>query len=382
MASATTPSVRGRRSENGRGGWVVGRIGGIPLRIDASWILIFFLVAWSAASWFPRAVSVEPLTAAALAVIAAILLFASIVLHELAHALTARSLGYEVDGITLFVFGGVSEIEGEPTSGRDELLIAGVGPATSLAISGVLWVAVRALGGLSPLSALCHYLSVANLALAVFNVLPGFPLDGGRLLRASLRLAGRSMIEATRGAAAVGRAMGLGLVLLGVSAFVVGLGLSGIWLALIGWFLARSAEASLEQTLFRARLELLTAADVASRVAPLDPDESIGEALASHGLLGGVPDRYPVARGGRLLGTVDTRALLRIPRERWPLERVGSFVGRDDGGVARAAARLTDVLDDMTRLRRPTVAVEADDGSYVGVVRLEDVAQLARNTGG
>src|SRR5262249_51331562 len=140
--------------------------------------------------------------------------------------------------------------------------------------------------------------------------------------------------------------------------------------------------ASLEQTLFRAKLDLLTAADVASRVAPLDPDESIGEALASHGLLGGVPDRYPVARAGRLLGTVDTRELLRIPRERWSVERVGSFAGRDDGGVARAAARLTDVLDHMTRARRPTVAVEADDGSYVGVVRLEDVAQLAKDTGG
>jgi Zn-dependent protease len=379
---ATAAERSHERPEPGARGIVLARVKGVPLRIDPSWLLIFFLVAWSAASYFPQVLAIGPRDAIVLSIVAALALFASIVVHELAHALVARSLGYEVHGITLFMFGGVSEIEGEPRSGADELWIAVVGPATSLAIAVALYATARLFEAGTATSTLLHYVGVANVALAVFNLLPGFPLDGGRLLRGVLRLAGQDMLRATWVASRVGKGMGMALIAFGVAGWFVSAGFGGLWLALIGWFVRQSAETSYRQTLFRSRIEGLTAGDVASRLAPLDPDETLGDALLGHGLLGGSWDLYPVAREGKLVGTVETRALLRVPRAEWAGRHVSSFLRAADALDLDARETLARALDRMGRANRRTLAVHGPDGAYVGVVRLDDLIRLANAQGG
>ena len=164
-------------------------VAGIPIRIHASWLVVYALITWTlAVGYFPRVLpEVSTLGAWLSGLVAALLLFVSVLLHELSHSFVARAQGLEVRGITLHVFGGVSQLEGEPRNPRTELLVAGVGPLASFAIAGVLW-AVRASGLVpaGPPEAIVSYLAVVNVALGVFNLVPGFPLDGGRLLRAAV----------------------------------------------------------------------------------------------------------------------------------------------------------------------------------------------------
>ncbi len=275
---------------------------GIDLRIDRSWTVIFVLVAWSAAAYFPRALPglVGPGTALFLGVLASLVLFASILAHELSHSLVARALGYEVRSITLFVFGGVSEIAGEPRTARDEGAIALAGPALSLLIASVLTGATALLPETSALHALAAYLAAANFALAVFNLLPGFPLDGGRVLRAVFRATGDSLLVATRKAAFAGKLLGLAFITLGLAGIALGALLPGVWMSLIGWFLRGSADTCFRQVALRARLEELRVDQVAERLIPLDPDAPVLSEFRQRGV--------HVAADSPLLDAVDLMA--------------------------------------------------------------------------
>jgi Zn-dependent protease len=369
---------RGDRPSGGRGrGIPLGSLAGIPFRIDASWIVIFLLVAWSAATWFPQAIGVPiaPVPALALGALASLALFGSIVLHELSHSLVARMLGYEVHSITLFIFGGVSEISGEPRSARDEAAIAIVGPLTSLAIAGLALGAAN-LTENPAAHAFLRYLLTANVALAVFNMFPGFPLDGGRVLRAAFRAAGDTFLGATRKAAFSGRALGLVLMAFGISSFIFGGGLGGAWLALIGWFLRSSADLSLRQATFRARADDLHVSDAAERVLPLAPEDTARTALLGHGLLAGPFERYPVVRAGQLLGMVEARDLRALPRERWDEVKVGELV-RPELAIDSGAS-LLDAIDRLASSRRREIPVADVHGVYEGVLRVDSVARLAQ----
>jgi Zn-dependent protease len=256
--------LRRPRRSGLRGGFRAGKIFGIELHIDSSWIFIFILVTWNLVLGFA---AMHPGWGTglqfSLAVVASLLFFGSVLAHELSHSLVARARGLPVRRITLFLFGGVSNIEREPPSPKSEFVISVVGPLTSivlglvfLALGGTLAGRARlalgnpsaALSGLGPGATILLWLGSINVTLGVFNLVPGFPLDGGRILRSILWTTMRDLRRATRAASQVGQAVGwifvfLGLAMvLGVRVPVFGTGVgSGLWIALIGWFLDNAA---------------------------------------------------------------------------------------------------------------------------------------------
>lgn len=224
------------------------RLLGIDIYINRTWLIIFALVAWNlAGGYFPAAL---PGLAAGwhwlLGVLGALLLFACVLAHELAHSVVARRHGLPISGITLFLFGGVSNLTESPHDPATEFKVAVVGPLSSLLLAGLFYLLFSVRPG-PPLTALLAYLAVVNLLLAVFNVLPGFPLDGGRILRAALWWKTRNLTRSTLLAASVGAGVGWGLVFLGLLRVAAGDPLGGVWLVVIGLFLRSAARFSADR---------------------------------------------------------------------------------------------------------------------------------------
>ncbi|MFQ5878743.1 MAG: site-2 protease family protein, partial [Dehalococcoidia bacterium] len=236
----------------------LGRIAGIEVGAHWSWFLVFFLLSWSLATTlfrdsFPEWTAAQRWLAG---VITTGLFFASVLLHELSHSLVARRLGLPVSSITLFIFGGVSNLTREPDTPRDEFVIAIVGPGTSFLLAAafaLVWAATR--GVSEPVALVSGYLAFINGVLGVFNMVPGFPLDGGRVFRSIVWARNRDLLRATRIASGVGVVVAYGLVVAGIAmVFTVAL-ISGIWLVFIGWFLKNASESSYQQLLVRDALQ-------------------------------------------------------------------------------------------------------------------------------
>jgi Zn-dependent protease/CBS domain-containing protein len=306
------------------------RISGIPVRIDVSWLLVFALISWSlAAGYFPQVLpELGPGAAWLHGVGAAALLFASVLVHELSHALVARRHGMRVIGIRLHLFGGVSELASEPPTPRAELLVAAVGPLTSFALAGVFYALGRVGTGAPWLAALTGYLAVVNLMLALFNLVPGFPLDGGRVLRALLWWGSGRWDWATRWAGRAGSLFAGLLMVLGVLRTMGGDVVGGLWFILLGLFLHQAAQAGHELARVRARLAPLRVADVMTprpltveavtplesvRRRPLGPDDVVTpQASAWQAFLkitGSGGGRVAVVEDGRLVGLVTRQDL-------------------------------------------------------------------------
>jgi Zn-dependent protease len=249
------------------------RVRGIPVRVDYGWLLIFGLISWSLASgYFPRVTpDLSPAAYWGRALAAAVLLFVSVLLHELSHALVALRHDIAVSGITLHVFGGVSELENDPTTPRAEFLIAIVGPLTSFAIAGVCWALGRALAsGPAWAFAVTGYLALVNVLVGAFNLVPGFPLDGGRILRSVLWAWRGRVAWATRWASRAGSAFAGLLVALGMIRALGGDLVSGLWLVMVGMFLHQAAQSSEALARVRARLEPLRVEEIMTPVRDLD----------------------------------------------------------------------------------------------------------------
>jgi len=296
------------------------RVAGIPVRVDPSWLVVFGLISWSlAAGYFPHVLPEATTTAAwTHGVVAALLLFVSVFLHELSHALVALEHGVPVSGIRLHVFGGVSELEAEPPTPRAELLIAIVGPLTSFVIAALCYGVGRAVDGPPWVSALTGYLAAVNFLVGIFNLAPGFPLDGGRLLRAMLWWASGRQSWATLWASRAGSAFAFVMIAIGLLRALRGEIIGGLWFAFIGLFLHQAARASRELIVIRERLEGVRVADVMSPVdAPIaeappardavTPDASAWHAFVKLGR--GEGAQVPVVAGGRLVGIVSRRDL-------------------------------------------------------------------------
>ncbi|HKV00564.1 MAG TPA: site-2 protease family protein, partial [Ktedonobacteraceae bacterium] len=233
------------------GSFRIGKIAGIDIFIHVSWIIIFVLLTWSLATgWFAVLYpGWSTITYWVVSLIAALLLFVAVLVHELAHSLVARTRGLPVKNITLFIFGGVSNIEQEPQTPGVEFQMAFVGPLTSLAIGGIAYLLQLALGeNTSPLAAILRYLAVTNVLLGIFNLIPGFPLDGGRVLRSIVWKLTGSLRTATRVTTLVGEVIGYLFILLGIWLFFGGNLLDGIWLGFIGWFLLSAAQSANTQS--------------------------------------------------------------------------------------------------------------------------------------
>lgn len=301
----------------------IGRIAGIDIRIDVSWLLVAALIGWV---FFARIDALyedlEIAEEAGLAIASAAVFFGSVLVHELAHSLVARARGIEVSGITLFLFGGATESRVESKGARDELLIAIVGPLTSLGIAVVLG-AVALLAGPTdePIAGTIGYLAWLNLALAIFNILPGFPLDGGRVLRAIVWWRTGDLLRATRVAATGGRVLGYGLIGLGLLSVLAG-GLGGLWIAAIGWFLTQAARMSETQTIVEEALEGVSARDLMSAEPITIPAETTLADAVDDWFLRRDHSAFPVTRDARVVGLLTLRAVRRVE----PAQRTGQRV--------------------------------------------------------
>lgn len=257
----------------------IGRIAGIDVGFNWSLLVIFWLITWSlAAARFPTEIggysTGEYWVAAA---VTAVLFFGSLLLHELSHAIVARRAGVEVDGITLWLFGGVARFRGEAMNARSELRIAAAGPAMSIAIGIVLLSSVSLLqtSGISPLFiGSIRWLGFINIVLAIFNLIPGFPLDGGRMLRAFIWGKRKDRVSATRTAARAGRTFAYILIAIGIAEFAFAASLGGLWFVFLGWFLLGAAQAEETQTLVRAALREVDVADIMSSDPVTVPEDS------------------------------------------------------------------------------------------------------------
>lgn len=298
----------------------IARIAGIDIQIHPSWLIILIFVAWTLSAGFFPAQYEDWSTATywVVGTLAAILLFGTVLVHELAHALVARRRGLNVPTITLFIFGGVSHLERQPRSAREEFFIAAAGPATSLLIALItlgLWALFRE--GNEQARGMFGYLSTVNFLLAIFNILPGFPLDGGRVLRSIVWGRTHSFRQATRIAAGVGEFMGYGLMVLGVFILLSGFALNGLWFMLIGWFLLGAARAEASNMKLDTILSGLDAGAVMHEdFATVAPGISVQEAVDRH-MLGAGERAVMVANDGAVLGIITVNDVRDAPRSSW-----------------------------------------------------------------
>jgi Zn-dependent protease len=276
-----------REERTMQGGLRLGTLAGIEIRIHYTWLFAFVLIAWSLAQgYFPISnAGLGGGTYWILGIASALLLFGSVLVHELGHSLLAGARGLHVDSITLFIFGGVSSITKEASTARDEFLIAVVGPVTSLVLAGLFWLLGQLLPPASAVAAVTSYLAFTNLLLAGFNIVPGFPLDGGRVLRSILWGATGNLPRATRIASYVGQAVAFGMIGWGVSRLLGGDVFGGLWTAFIGWFLNSGAEASRQQQTVRAVLDGVLVTAVMDTSAPVaEPSLSVHDFVCEHTL--------------------------------------------------------------------------------------------------
>lgn len=323
-----------------RSGFGIGRLFGIRIRIDWSWLFIFFLVTWNLAAVFTQ---FHPEWGAALqwslALLASLLFFLSVLAHELAHSLVAKARGMPVNSITLFLFGGVSNIEREPSSPQTEFLMAIVGPLTSIIIGVILLLVVGALGGstagittnpaallrgMNPLNTLLLWLGSVNILVGLFNLIPGFPLDGGRVVRSILWGITDNLRQATRYASWLGQGIAWLFILggiamaFGVSLPVFGTGLiSGLWLAFIGWFLNSAASQSYQQVVIQDILEGVPVSRIMHLNPPtVSPNVPITD-LVNEQFMQTDEHAFPVVDAGRLVGIITLDDIRKIPRTDW-----------------------------------------------------------------
>lgn len=351
---------------------------GFQIKVDPSWLLIAALIVWTLSSgYFPQALpGLGQGDYLALAVISMLALFAGLILHELAHSLVARHFGLGVGGITLFVFGGVAELDEEPESPHSEFWIAIAGPVMSLAIAAVAWLAHRALEGAqvsAPLQAVLEYIALINLVLALFNLIPAFPLDGGRILRAMLWRMRGDLIGATRNAAVISSLFAYALIGFGFVSLFSGATVGGIWQVLIGLFLLTAARGTYQQLLVKASLSGKSVRGLMTeKVHAAAPDDTLASVVDTIMLRHAV-SFVPVVEGDHLLGYVDTALLQGIDRDHWGDTHVADiYMGANDTNTVAPGLSAEALMKHIAATgRRKFLVVER--GRFLGVITLADL---------
>jgi Zn-dependent protease len=355
----------------------LGRILGVEVGINWSWLVVFALIAWSlAVGVFPdQNPGLSHGTYLTMAVVAAVLFFASLLAHELGHATTARREGMEIDGITLWLFGGVARFKGMFPSAGAELRIALAGPAVSLLVGVVCTLLAWALALPTSVDGVLAWLGYINLLLLVFNMLPALPLDGGRVLRALLWKAKGDFAWATAIGAEVGRGFALLFIAGGLALFIFQGAFSGAWLAFIGWFLLQAAGAEARHVAAREALGDLRVRDLMSGDPITVPaDYSLGQFMDEVAWQRRFTT-YPVLDDGKVVGLLAFRCVSEVPRREWdersvrdcmiPAAQVPSL--REDEPAVEALADLS-----RAEVQRGIVL---EDGNLVGLISISDLAR-------
>ena len=352
--------------------FTLGKIRGIEIGINYTWLIALGLISWSlAVGVFPEMFpGWDQATYWIVAIIATLLLFGSVLAHELTHSFVAQSLGMRVQSISLFIFGGVSNIVGEARRAKDELYIAIAGPLSSLALAVLFGLALLLFRSVNEqLAAILFYLAAINVMLAVFNLIPGFPLDGGRVFRAIVWGITHSFRRATRIATGLGKGIAYLFIFGGLYLAFSGNFLSGIWLAFIGWFLSEAAEASYRQMTVQESLRGVHVADLMTpRPVTVDMHMSLREVVDAYLLRQNVRTLPVVDAAGELVGLLTLNEIRAVPAERWPevtvaevmtpAEHLHTVTPRDD--VSQALRTLSE--EDVNQL--PVV----ENGHLVGLL--------------
>ncbi len=376
----------------------IGKLFGIEIRIDWSWLFIFVLLTWNLtsifSSWHPDWPPIEPV---AVALVAAFLFFGCVLVHELAHSLMARRYDLRVRSITLFLFGGVSNIEHEPPSASAEFFIAIVGPltsillglgfsiaatvatASSLASAGTAWTGYMQLG---PVETLLVWLGPINLIIGVFNMVPAFPLDGGRVLRSILWGIGGDLRKSTRRVSAIGQLFGWMFIIAGIAmtfgvhVVFFGTGLAGgMWLAFIGWFLHTAASQSYRRLAIDDAFAGHTVAEIMRRGGPTVAPELSLAALVHDYLVQSDEHALAVMQDDRLVGLVSLTEVRRVPPAEWPVTPV-SRVMRPDVSltVATPDEPVAQAFEQLAQQNVEQLPV-LDHGRLVGMLQRRDIAR-------
>jgi Zn-dependent protease/CBS domain-containing protein len=344
--------------------WRIGRILGIDIKVDSSWIVIFFLFSFVlATSYYPHSLPGESASLYwILGIATSLLLFASVLAHELAHSIVALRNGEKVRSITLFILGGVAQISEEPEEPFKEFSMAVVGPLSSLVLAGVFFVLWVLLAGLSaPLRAAALYLAIINASLAVFNLLPGFPMDGGRVLRSIVWKLTGNLRKATRIASLSGQAFAFLLIFVGIVQVLRG-NFGGLWPILIGWFLHNAAVRGYEQVVVKSMLEGLHAEDLMTTEFETVEAGLKVQKLVDDYILKKRERVFLVTDGGELGGIVCLEDVKATPRAKWRSMPVSAIM--------------------TPRAKLESVPLHADGNSILNSLTGRDIHQIPVMDGG
>jgi Zn-dependent protease len=357
-----------------RGAWKIAVIMGIPIRIHFSWLIVFGLITWSLSTfYFPQAAPDLPTASYWMkGALAAVLLFASVAFHELSHSFVARQYAISIDSITLFVFGGVAQMKGEPPHPKAEFWIALVGPLSSMFLSGFFFMVSGIVSGGA--KALSLYLAQVNLFISLFNLIPGFPMDGGRILRSAIWGKTKNFFYATQKASGIGRKIALFFIFIGIFSLFTRMP-GGLWLMLIGWFLYSAAQASHQQSTLQETLSGVKVRDVmVKEMVIINPGTSLEEAINGYFLRYGYGG-FPVLDGDRFLGIVTLKEVMDVSRGDWPTVRVSDIVvPHDTKWTVSPEDSVTKSLEMMVTEDKGRLAV-MDKGKIVGLITRNGVAR-------
>ncbi|SEW26587.1 Zn-dependent protease (includes SpoIVFB) [Cognatiyoonia koreensis] len=352
---------------------------GIDIKIDPSWLLIAALITWSLSQqYFPISLPDQsPAAYFLMALVAMLCFFASLLLHELAHSAVAIRYGVPINGITLFLFGGMAELEKEPPTAFVEFVIALAGPLMSFALAFAFWVVAEAsvvAGSAASATAVLSYLAMINFVLAVFNLVPAFPLDGGRILRAALWYRSGDSLKATETAAGAGKIFAYVLIGLGVLALFQGAFVVGLWQILIGTFLYGAAQTSYQSELMRTAFKEKTVGALMKR----DPqtatvDMTISD-FVNQIMLAKRVTFAPVVAENVLLGHIDQAVLADIDRENWNNTRVEDvYAALTPDATVPQDMPIADLLTHIAKTGRRKFLV-LEGGDLAGVITLADIS--------
>ena len=357
------------------------RVLGIQISANYTWFIVFGLIAWSlASSYFPF--HYPGLSRSAhwvMGFLGAVFLFLSVLIHEITHSTIAKREGIEVKEITLFIFGGVSQLTKEPEDPLKELKVAIGGPLSSIILAFLFWIASKITSRTPDFilyTGLLSYLAFINLSLAVFNLIPGFPLDGGRVLRAIYWKRTGSLRRATRIATEAGKWFGVGIILLGLLLVLTGNLIGGFWFVIIGMFLRSSAEGGYQQVVMKRALEGVKVKELMSQgVIAVQPslriDRLVEDFYLTHNHI-----TYPVAEKERIVGIVTLKRVKEVPREKWTEKVVQEvMIPIREEIMLDPDGNAADALQKMIRSGEGRLPV-VEDGKPVGMVTRRDILNL------
>jgi Zn-dependent protease/CBS domain-containing protein len=356
----------------------LGKLLGIPFQIDPTWFVVFTLITLSLTSRFAEEYPHwTTLTYWIVGILTSILFFVSVVLHELAHSVVAISKGIPVRSITLFIFGGVAQISREANRPGTEFLVAAAGPAASIMISiffGGLWILGK--GSYEVVTALCQWLAEINFMLALFNLVPGFPLDGGRILRSIIWAVSGNFGTATRAASTLGKLVAYAFIIMGVVIGVRGNFINGLWIGFIGWFLLNAAQQSFQQVILRESLSGIKANDMMTSDCPRVPPGITVAQFIEDFLFRTGRHCFLIMDQDLLLGIITLHEVNKTPRDRWdqirveqimlPLQQL-KWVSPDQDIV-----RILEYMDREDINQVPVV----EEGRLVGMVGRQEILRL------